>query len=96
MVVASQGYDIPIIISHYRSNDYWTNAEPPKGVLYNYPVRGDEKQIVVGYPAPPEFASQIYAQTLLPNLVARVTQGGESFDDAIAWAENEAELVSRG
>ncbi|PPR33670.1 MAG: hypothetical protein CFH36_01669, partial [Alphaproteobacteria bacterium MarineAlpha9_Bin6] len=29
-------------------------------------------------------------------LVARVTQGGESFDDAIAWAENEAELVSRG
>ena len=96
MVLASQGFDIPVITSHYRSNDYWTNAEPPKGVLYNYPVRGDEKQIIAGYPAPPEFASQIYAQTLLPNLVARVTQGGESFDDAIAWAENEAELVSRG
>ena len=57
---------------------------------------GDEKQIIAGYPAPPEFAAQIYAQALLPNLVARVTQGGESFDDAISWAENEAELVSRG
>jgi len=45
---------------------------PPKGVLYNYPVRGDEKQIIAGYPAPPEFASQVYAQALLPNLVARV------------------------
>ena len=53
-------------------------------------------EIIAGYPAPPEFASQVYAQALLPNLVARVTQGGESFDDAIAWAENEAELVSRG
>ena len=96
MVLASQGYDIPTITSHYQSNDYWANAEPPKGVLYNYPVRGDEKQIIAGYPAPAEFAAQIYAQALLPNLVARVTQGGESFDDAIAWAENEAELVSRG
>ena len=96
MVLASQGFDIPTINSHYQDNDYWANAEPPKGVLYNYPVRGDEKEIIAGYPAPPEFASQIYAQTLLPNLVARVTQGGESFDDAIAWAENEAELVSRG
>ena len=55
MVLASQGFDIPVITSHYRSNDYWTNAEPPKGVLYNYPVRGDEKQIIAGYPAPPEF-----------------------------------------
>ena len=96
MVLASQGFDIPVITSHYQNNDYWTYAEPPKGVLYNYPIRGDEKQIMAGYPAPPQFASQIYAQTLLPNLVARVTQGGESFDDAISWAENEAELVSRG
>ena len=96
LVSASQGYDIPVITSHYRSNDYWTKAEPPRGVLYNYPVRGDEKQIVAGYPAPPEFASQIYAQLLLPNLVARVTQGGDSIEDAIAWAANEAELVSRG
>ena len=96
MVLASQGYDIPTITSHYQSNDYWANAEPPKGVLYNYPVRGDEKQIISGYPAPAEFAAQIHAQALLPNLVARVTQGGDSFDDAISWAANEAELVSRG
>ena len=96
LVSASQGFDIPVITSHYQSNEYWTHAGPPKGVLYNYPIRGYEKQIMAGYPAPPGFASQIYAQTLLPNLVARVTQGGDSFDDAISWAENEAELVSRG
>ena len=96
MVLASQGYDLPTITSHLQSNDYWANAEPPKGVLYNYPVRGDEKQIIVGYPAPAESAAIVYAQTILPTLVARVTQGGESFDDAINWAANEAELVSRG
>jgi len=95
LVAASQGYDIPIITSHYQSNAYWTNAGPPKGVIYNYPIRGDETQIVAGYPAPPEFASQVYTQGILPNLVARVTQAGESFDDAIAWAENEAELLIR-
>lgn len=93
LVAASQGYDIPIITSHYQSNNFWANAGPPKGVIYNYPIRGDETQIVAGYPAPPEFASQVYTQGILPNLVARVTQGEESFDDAIAWAENEAELL---
>lgn len=96
MVLASQGYDIPTVISHYQNNDYWTNAAPPTGVLYNYPGRGDEKQIIAGYPAPPQAAALVYAQTLLPNLVARVTQGGESFDDAINWAANEAEVVLRG
>ena len=96
MILASQGYDLPTITSHLQNNDYWANAEPPKGVLYNYPVRGDEKQIIVGYPAPAESAAIVYAQTLLPTLVARVTQGGESFDDAIDWAANEAEVVTRG
>ncbi len=96
LVAASQGYDIPIITSHYQNNDYWTQAGPPTGVLHNYPVRGDETQIVAGYPAPPEYASLVYTQGILPNLVARVTQGGESFDDAIAWAGNEAALFVRG
>ena len=65
-------------------------------IVFKTFLAGDEKQIISGYPAPAEFAAQIHAQALLPHLVARVTQGGESFDDAISWAANEAELVSRG
>jgi hypothetical protein len=41
-------------------------------------------------------ASQITTQGLFPNLVARVTQAGDSFDDAISWAENELEGYQRG
>ena len=96
LVLASQGFDIPVIISHYQNNDIWAKSGPPPGTLYNYPVRGDEKPIPAGYPAPPEIASQIVVQGLYGNLVARVTQGNETFDDAISWAENEVEGMMRG
>ena len=95
LVSASKGFDIPLIVSHYQSNDLWAKSEPPRGVLYNYPIRGDERPMAAGYPAPPEYASQIMAQGVIPNLVARVTQGGDSFDDAISWAENELEGIMR-
>ncbi len=92
---ASQGYDMPLTPSYY-DNKVWEWATPPTGALYNYPVRGDEQTITTGYPAPPPIATQIYTQALLPNLVARVTQAGESFDKAISWAENELEGFLRG
>ena len=95
LVSAAQGFDIPLIISHYKNNDLWDKSKPPKGVLYNYPIRGDEQPMAAGYPAPPEYAAQISAQGILPNLVARVTQGGDSFDDAIGWAENELQGIMR-
>ena len=96
LVLASQGFDIPVINSHYQNNDIWAQSGPPKGTLYNYPVRGEEQRISAGYPAPPEIASQITVQGLFGNLVARVTQGGETFDEAISWAENELEGIMRG
>ncbi len=92
---ASQGYDMPLTPSYY-DNKVWEWATPPVGALWNYPVRGDEETIVTGYPAPPPIATQIYTQGLIPTLVAKVTQGGESFDEAIAWAENELEGFQRG
>ena len=92
---ASQGYDMPLTPSYY-DNKVWEWAAPPPGGLWNYPVRGDEETIVTGYPAPPPIAAQIYTQGLIPNLVARVTQGGESPDDAISWATNELEGYMRG
>ena len=95
MLRASQGFDLPLIPKWFETNDVWDSAEPPAGVLYNYPIRGDEQQTVAGLPAPPEIASLIFTRGLLPNLVAEVTQGGRSFDDAIAWAENELEGFMR-
>jgi hypothetical protein len=74
----------------------WEEEEPPQGGLYNYPSRGDEQIIVAGYPAPPDVAALIYNEGLIPNLVARVTQTGESPDDAIAWAEDELAGYMRG
>jgi ABC-type glycerol-3-phosphate transport system substrate-binding protein len=96
MLEASQGFDLPLIEPYFHSNEIWGQASPPDGVLYNYPIRGDEVQTAAGIPAPPEIASQIATQGVLPNLVAQVTQGGDSFDDAIDWATNELEGLMRG
>ena len=94
-IKASQGYDIPLIISHFNKNKTWEEASPPDGVLYNYPMKGDEIPVAVGYPAPPEIASQITTQYVIANLTARVTAKGHSFKKAISWAENELEGIMR-
>ena len=86
---------MPLLPSYY-DNKVWSWATPPAGVLYNYPVRGDEQTIVTGYPAPPPIATQIYTQAVIPTLVAKVTQGGEAVKDAIDWAQNELEGFQRG
>ncbi len=96
MLRAAQGFDLPVFPRLYETSDVWDAAGPPAGTLYNYPLRGDEETYVVGYPAPPDLASHIFAQRFHANLVARVTQGDESIDDAISWAENELEGYMRG
>ena len=95
LVEASRGYDLPLRPS-FLDNPVWQSEGPPSGTEYNYPSRGNERIIVAGYPAPAAIASQIYAQALIPNMVARVTQGEESIDDAIFWASEEAEGYLRG
>lgn len=95
LVKASHGYDLPLRPS-FLDFAVWTEEEPPAGTLYNYPSRGNEQIIVAGYPAPPAVAAQIYNEGLIPNMVARVTQAGESVDDAIAWASEELEGYLRG
>ena len=95
-VRASQGYDIPLVISHFKDNKTWEDASPPNGTLYNYPMRGDEIPVAPGYPAPPEIASQITTQYIISNLIARITSKGHSIKKGIKWAENELEGVMRG
>ena len=88
LIAASQGYDTPLQPALY-DHKVWEEESPPDGTLYNYVPRGDEKLIIPGYPAPPSIAARIYTEGLYGNLVAQVTQGGLSIDDAIAWAERE-------
>jgi hypothetical protein len=95
LIAASEGFDIPLTKS-FNKHPVWKEAQPPKGSLYNYPVQGDEFQMVCGFPAPIGIAANIYAQGLLPNLVAKVTQENLSLDDAIKWAEDELEGFARG
>lgn len=93
---ASMGYDMPLLPSYREKSKVWEWASPPAGALHSYPILGDEQAITTGWPAPPPMAAQIYAQALIPNLVARVTQGGESMDDAISWAGDELAGFQRG
>jgi ABC-type glycerol-3-phosphate transport system substrate-binding protein len=94
LLTASRGYDMPLQSSMW-DHPVWEAEGPPPGTIYNYPVRGDERVIIAGYPAPPPVAAQIYNQGLIPNMVARITQAGEAPDDAIAWAAEELEGYMR-
>jgi ABC-type glycerol-3-phosphate transport system substrate-binding protein len=90
----SNGYDIPLIES-YSDNPVWQEAGPPRGTIYNYPVRGDEKLVVCGYPAPADVASRFYSDKFLSNFVGRVTQAGNTINDTITWAESELQSYLR-
>jgi hypothetical protein len=95
LITASQGYDYPQIVS-FQDHPIWNEIGPPVGGQYNYPVRGDEKLIVAGWPAKPEFGAQIYSKWLLPTMVGKVTSGGMAPKDAVKWAAGELEGYKRG
>ena len=86
------GFDIPPFDS-MLDFDIWQKAGPPPGTLFNYPLRPfhNAKRFITGLPAPPSIAVQIYNQALPCNMIAKVTQAGQSIEQAIAWAENELE-----
>jgi ABC-type glycerol-3-phosphate transport system substrate-binding protein len=89
--VASEGYDLPPLLS---MNDFqiWSEVEPPKGVVYNYPIRPwhNALESMTGYPAPPEIGAQIWARAIHPAMWAKVLNG-QSNKEVIAWAKNELE-----
>jgi ABC-type glycerol-3-phosphate transport system substrate-binding protein len=94
LINASRGYDVPVY-EKFRDFTIWQEEGPPKGTLFNYPPRGDVTLSITGAPAPPKLANQMYAQGTITKLVARCTQGGETIDQAIAWAEQEIEGFHR-
>jgi ABC-type glycerol-3-phosphate transport system substrate-binding protein len=85
------GYDIPPFTSMYDMK-IWSEVEPPKGTIYNYPARpwhGSEYYIA-GSSAPPDIAVQIWNRSLPAGMVARL-QSGQSIKQSIAWAKDELE-----
>ncbi len=93
----SNGYDIPPFTS---MNDFavWKNEGPPTGVVYNYPLKAhhNAKTSIAFAPAPPEIAVQAYTQGINTGLIARIAQGGQTVDQALAWAERELRNFARG
>lgn len=95
LITASEGYDVPQNDA-FTKHPIWTEIGPPKGTQYNYPIRGDEKLIVVGWPAKPEIAVQIFSRYLIPDMVSRVTQKGEHPKEAMKWAAGQLATYKRG
>ena len=73
LVEASVGYDLPSFKSMYDLPT-WKNVEPPKGVVYSYPPRGDEQTSMFGAPARAEVGAQMYNQAINTVMVAKVSQ----------------------
>ena len=70
----------------------WEEVEPPKGTVYNYPIRPwhDSKASLTGYPAPPEMAVQMFNRAVIPTMWAKL-HSGQTIKQAIDWASHELE-----
>jgi ABC-type glycerol-3-phosphate transport system substrate-binding protein len=83
------GYDIPPFAS-MTDMTIWSEVEPPKGTIYNYPIRPwhDATYYIPGSSGPPDIAVQIWNRFLLPGMVGRLLTG-QSIKESIAWAKDE-------
>jgi ABC-type glycerol-3-phosphate transport system substrate-binding protein len=88
---AANGYDLPPLMS-MSDFEIWSQVEPPKGTVYNYPMRPwhDAHENITAWPAPPDIAAQMYARAIHPTMLAKV-HSGQSNKEVIAWAKNELE-----
>jgi len=89
--IASEGFDLPPFLS-MADFDVWAEIEPPRGTVYNYPIRPwhNAKPSITAYPAPPEIAVQIYHRGVHPGMLAKLYTG-QSVDQVIRWARDELE-----
>ena len=94
LVEGSIGYDIPSFASQ-RNFKIWQQVEPPKGAVYHYPPKADQKIWMACAPAPANIANQMYVQGFMTKLIAQCTQGGKSVAQAIDWGASELEGYQR-
>jgi len=96
LCIASHGYDTPPFQS-MTNFTVWQNEGPPKGTVANYQLKPEHhaQPWIAMYPAPPEIAVQAYNQATNTKMIARLTQGNQSIDQVIAWAQGELEGFAR-
>ena len=86
-----EGYDIP---PYEKLTDFkiWAEVEPPKGTVYNYPIRPwhNAKPSLTASEALPDVAVQIYNRAVHNQMLARLKEG-QSVKEVIAWAKDEIE-----
>ncbi len=89
MGAAVAGYDIPPFQS-MTDFKIWTDVEPPKGTIYNYPVRPwhDAEYYITGSSGPAEIAVQIWNRSVVPGMVSRLV-AKQTIPQVIAWAKDE-------
>lgn len=94
-VTAVEGFDLPPFESMLNF-PIWEENGPPKGTLFNYPVRPvhDAIQFTSGYPAPHDIGVRIYQRGTAPTMVAKLLSG-QSMKDVLSWAKNEIEGFMR-
>ena len=92
---AVSGYDLPPFPT-MLDFPVWADVEPPKGVVYNYPIRPSQKEEahIAAFPAPPDVAVQIYNRGTMPTMLSKL-QSGQSIKQVIAWAQDELEGFAR-
>ncbi len=85
------GYDIPPQNSMMNFK-IWEEVEPPKGTVYNYPIRPwhQAEPSISAAPAPADIAVQIYNRGVLPIMLAKL-KNGSSIKDVLAWTNNEVQ-----
>lgn len=91
LTTAVDGYDIPPYLS--MSNfKIWEEVEPPKGTVYNYPIRPwhDAEYYVTGSSGPPDIGVQAWNRGLIPTMVSKLV-AGQSIKQATDWAKDELE-----
>ena len=95
LVTAVVGYDIPPFLS-MADFKVWSDVEPPKGTVYNYPVRPwhNASYYITGSSAPPDIAVQMWNRGTIPTMVSKLVSG-QTIPQALAWAKDELEGFTR-
>jgi ABC-type glycerol-3-phosphate transport system substrate-binding protein len=95
LTTAVAGYDIPPYAS-MADFKIWAEVEPPKGTVYNYPIRPwhDAEYYVTGSSGPPDIGVQAWNRGLIPTMVAKLVSG-QTIQQAIDWAKDELEGFTR-
>lgn len=95
LTTSVDGYDIPPYLSMVDFK-IWTEVEPPKGTVYNYPIRPwhDAEYYITGSSGPPDIAVQAWNRGIIPIMVSKLV-AGQTIQQSIDWAKDELEGFSR-